>query len=186
MSQNRDAPAYQEYAAALLSKIPFRKMSLQERGLLFTMRLECWVNLRLPANHADLAKVLGVASVEIETSLAAVMPFFEALDGHIVSPELENYRAHLAERRVKQSQGGKIGSAMTNKRRNSQAESESAGVLSGPRVARRVTRVSLVQASAKQQSQNQSSEKAVDPFISDYEDIEKVSADDYVKASRGR
>lgn len=50
MSQNRDAPAYQEYAATILAQLSFRTMTLQERGLLYTMRLECWVNMRLPQN----------------------------------------------------------------------------------------------------------------------------------------
>ena len=39
MSQNRDAPAYQEYAANLLARREFRAMSLPERGLLYTLRL---------------------------------------------------------------------------------------------------------------------------------------------------
>lgn len=60
MTQNRDAPAYQEYAAALLARLPFRTMTLQDRGLLYTMRLECWVNVRLPNDHNSLAKVLGL------------------------------------------------------------------------------------------------------------------------------
>jgi len=84
MSQNREAPAFQEYAAAMLSRLPFRTMTLQERGLLFTMRLECWVNVRLPHNHSDLAKVLGLPISEVADSLAAVMTFFEVIDGLII------------------------------------------------------------------------------------------------------
>ena len=91
MAQNRDAPAYQEYAAAMLAQIPFRTMTLQERGLLFTMRLECWVNIQLPNNRIALAKVLGMPVNEVAESLPAVMPFFEIVDGFILSPELENY-----------------------------------------------------------------------------------------------
>lgn len=60
MNQNRAAPAFQEYAATMLALLPFRTMTLQDRGLLYTMRLECWVNVRLPYNHNDLAKVLGL------------------------------------------------------------------------------------------------------------------------------
>lgn len=185
MSQNRDAPAYQEYAAALLARLPFRTMTLQDRGLLYTMRLECWVNVRLPNDHNSLAKVLGLPVNEVAESLAAVMPFFEVIGNFIISPELENYRAHLAERKIKQSQGGKLGSAITNRKRNNQAETNSEDVSSHSRVARRDTRVSLVQPTTKQPSQNQSSEKAVDPFISEYEAAERVSAGDYAKASRG-
>ena len=43
------------------------------------------------------------------------MPFFaETAEGQIISPELEDYRAHLAGIRVKQSDGGKNGAAKTN------------------------------------------------------------------------
>lgn len=47
---NRDAPAYQEYAETIFAQLPFRTMTLQECGLLYTMRLECWVSMRLPQN----------------------------------------------------------------------------------------------------------------------------------------
>lgn len=188
MSQNRDAPAYQEYAAALLAQLPFRTMTLQDRGLLYTMRLECWVNMRLPHDHNDLAKVLGLPLAEVAGSLAVVMPFFEVLDGFLISPELENYRAHLAERRIKQSRGGKLGSAITNRKRNSQAETDevSGSPSSNSRVARRGSRVSLVQARTKKPNPDQSSEKAVDPFIAEYESAESCTAEAYVKASEGR
>ncbi|MDD2775937.1 MAG: hypothetical protein PHU06_08275 [Gallionella sp.] len=38
MTQNREPPAYQEYAATMLANKNFRLMSLEERGLFFTMR----------------------------------------------------------------------------------------------------------------------------------------------------
>ena len=75
--QNRKPPAYMEYAATMLAQLPFRTMTLQDRGLLYTMRLECWENVRLPDNHKDLANVLGRSVAEIAESLGAVMPFFD-------------------------------------------------------------------------------------------------------------
>jgi len=190
MSQNRDAPAFQEYAAAMLSRLPFRTMLLQERGLLYTMRLECWVNMRLPVNHGDLAKVLGLPVAEVTASLPAVMPFFEVVDGYIISPELEDYRAHLAERKHKQSQGGKRGSAITNGKRNRPAKAADAGASStsssNSRLPRRGGVESSVQTSTAQQSQNQPSEKGgVDSFVAEYEAAESFAANDYAKASRG-
>lgn len=92
-------------------------MTLPERGLLYTIKLECWVNVRLPYNHDDLAKVLGVKVTEVDASLDSVMPFFEVVDGFIICPELENYRAYLDKRKNKQSEGGKRGSAITNGKR---------------------------------------------------------------------
>ena len=191
MSQNRDAPAYQEYAATILAQLPFRTMSLQDRGLLYTMKLECWVNVRLPNNHSDLAKVLGLSVAEVAGSLAAVMPFFEVVDGFIISPELENYRAHLADRKSKQSHGGKRGSAITNGKRNRPAKAVDDGVSSTPsstsRLPRRGRGESSVQSSTEKPSQNQPSERRVvtDPFVAEYEAAENCSPDAYAKASRG-
>lgn len=159
------------------------------------MRLECWVNARLPANPGDLSKVLGLTVAEVAASLPAVMPFFEVVDGYIVSPELEDYRAHLNERRHKQSQGGKRGSAITNVKRNRPAKAVDAGVSStssstpssNSRLPRRGKGESLVQTSTVQQNQNQSSEKGkmIDPFVAEYESAEGYFANDYAKASRG-
>lgn len=191
MSQNRDAPAYQEYAATILAQLPFRTMTLQNRGLLYTMKLECWVNVRLPHNQNDLAKVLGLSVAEVAGSLAAVMPFFEVADGFIISPELENYRAHLEERKSKQSHGGKRGSAITNSKRNRPPKAVDIGVSSTPsstsRLPRRGGGESLVKPSTEKPSQNQPSARGVitDPFIVEYEAAENCSPDAYAKASRG-
>ena len=191
MSQNRDAPAFQEYAAAMLSRLPFRTMTLQERGLLYTMRLECWVNMRLPGNHGDLSKVLGLLVAEVAASLPAVMPFFEVVDGFIISPELENYRAHLADRKSKQSQGGKRGSAITNGKRNRPAKAVVVDVTSTPsstsRLPRRGGGESLVQPSTAKPSQNQPLERMVivDPFVAEYEAAESCTAEAYARASGG-
>ena len=191
MSQNRQAPAYQEYAATILAQLPFRTMTLQERGLLYTMKLECWVNVRLPNNHNDLAKVLGLPVAEIAASLAAVMPFFEVVDGFIISPELENYRAHLAERKSKQSQGGKRGSTITNSKRIRPAKAVDAVVSSTPssnsQAPRRGKGESSVQPRTAKPSQSQPLEKMViaDPFVAEYEAAESCTAEAYARASGG-
>lgn len=195
MSQNRDAPAYQEYAAAILAQLPFRTMTLQDRGLLYTMKLECWVNVRLPQNQNHLAKVLGLPVGEVAASLAAVMPFFEVVDGFIICPELEGYRAYLADRKIKQSHGGKLGSKITNGKRKRPAKAAGYGdsstsastPTSNSRHTRRGGVESLVQPSTDKPSQNQSPGRAVidDPFVVEYEAAERCSADAYAKASGG-
>jgi hypothetical protein len=114
MSQNRDPPAYIEYAANMMAKLEYRIMSLSERGLLYSMRNECWVNYRLPSNPTLLAKVLGCNADEVSKSLEGVMPFFEVVNDYIISPELEFYRAYLAEIRAKQSAGGEKGAKIAN------------------------------------------------------------------------
>ena len=191
MCHNRDAPAYQEYAATILAQLPFRTMSLQDRGLLYTIKLECWVNVRLPNNHNDLAKVLGLSGAEVAGALAAMMPFFEVVDGFIISPELENYRAHLSERKSKQSQGGKRGSTITNGKRNHPAKAVDAGVASTPssnsQAPRRGGGESSVQPSTAKPSQNQPLERMVivDQFVAEYEAFESRTAEAYARASRG-
>lgn len=191
MSQNRDAPAYQEYAATILAQLPFRTMTLQDRGLLYTMRLECWVNVRLPQNHNDLAKVLGLPVAEVAESFVAVMPFFEIIGGFIISPELENYRAHLADRLERQSQGGKRGSAVTNAARKRPGKAVGHESSSTPSSTTRVTRQgrgeSLVQSNTGKPSQNQSSVGAVitDSFVAEYVATENCTAEAYAKASGG-
>lgn len=132
MSQNRAAPAYQEYAGDMLSNLIFRTMSLQERGLLYTLRNECWVNKQLPSDHDGLAKILSVGVAEIESSLDAVMPFFAVVDGFIICPELDTYRARLESRKNKQSEGGKAGSAITNSNRKRHAKAVNKRVSSIP------------------------------------------------------
>jgi hypothetical protein len=192
MAQNRKAPAYQEYAATILAQLSFRTMSLQDRGLLYTMRLECWVNMRLPNNHNDLSKVLGLPVAEVIASLPTVMPFFEITGDFIISPELEDYRIHLADRKLKQSQGGKRGSAITNDKRSRKVHADNPSDLSSnsstnPQVSRQGSVESSVQSSTAKPSQTQFSKKGVidDPFVRDYEAAEQCSADAYAKESKG-
>ncbi|SES71520.1 hypothetical protein SAMN05216412_101342 [Nitrosospira multiformis] len=188
MSQNREAPAYQEYAAAMMARIEYRTMTLQERGLLYTMRHECWANKRLPEKPGLLAKVLGFSEQEIIDCLPAVMPFFRVSEGFIFSPELEDYRKYLDERKERKSEGGKRGAAITNeKKRNARSRpnkgdtpnpsATSSGMpTTNPQQPRRVKVGSLVQSSTEKlsqekQSQNQSLEKEVtsDPWLDDYD-----------------
>lgn len=114
MAQNRDAPAYQEYAASMLARTDFRALSLEARGLLFTLRLECWVNGSLPSDPARLARVLGLPAEEVQRASMEIRPLFEFTRDEIRCPELDNYRAHLEERRQRQSAGGRAGAAKTN------------------------------------------------------------------------
>ena len=118
--QNRDAPAFQEYACSMMAKIEYRTMTLAERGLLYTMRLECWVNDGLPANPANpasLAKVLGYSEAEVKKALPAVIPFFVEIVGFFSSPELDRYKLHLADARKKMVEGGQKGGVKSAQKR---------------------------------------------------------------------
>ena len=191
MSQNRKAPAYQEYAANILAQLPFRTISLQDRGLLWTMRMECWVNKQLPNNPDVIAKMLGLPFNEVVSSLPAIMSFFKIEGDFIICPELEDYRIHLNARKIKQSKGGKIGSAITNKKRNKSIKTEdneqssnsttnsSSDLQVSRQVPRRGSDESLVQHSTVQHSIEKHSttpsldkEVLKDPFVSEMEEYE--------------
>jgi hypothetical protein len=97
-------------------------MSLEARGLLYTLRLECWENHRMPAELSTLSAVLRA---EISSStFEQVLPFFETKDGWLHCPELDNYRDYLEDRRLKQSKGGKRGAEKTNQSRPSRKGGE--------------------------------------------------------------
>ncbi len=161
MTQNRKPPAFQEYAATILSSKAFRVMNLSQRGLLFTMRLECWVNQALPSLSNELAKYLGVGHQELTEALSGeVISFFKDSGSLYTCPELEDYRQHLKEQREKQSAGGKKGAAKTNKKWEGLESRKS-----------QVARESLVQSSSEQLSSNNSieSDYVDDEFVIDYE-----------------
>jgi hypothetical protein len=108
--QKRKPPAFQEYPAEMLAKREFKLMNLSEKGLLYLMRLECWVNKSIPSQPSILARYLGFNDSEISSALTEnVKSFFYEELGNYRSLELDNYREHLEERRLKQSEGGKNG-----------------------------------------------------------------------------
>ena len=146
MTPNRTAPAYQEYAASMIARFEYRTLTLPQRGLLYSMRLECWVNQFLPESPEILARILGFDPAEVAAELPYVMPFFEVENGRITAPDLESYRQRVEGIRERQAQGGKAGAAMTNARKT-RAKTGAAGnpgspsgdPSSTPEVTRRVT-----------------------------------------------
>jgi uncharacterized protein YdaU (DUF1376 family) len=164
MAQNREPPAFQEYAAAMMAKTDYRLMSLAGRGLLYTMRLECWVNRRLPPDAPRLARVLGFDVAEVAALIPEVQPFFAIDEEGLFCPELEDYREHVDGRREKLSEAGKRGAAKTNQKH---AGDEAATPSATPRPGRGP----LVQPSkAKPNSIQVLSEEPIsDEWVSQYE-----------------
>lgn len=154
--QNRTPPAFQEYAAGMMARTAYRLLTLPERGLLYSLRLECWVNERMPADPAKLARILGFDAGEVAAALPAVMQFFEVADDVLTCPELEAYRLYLEERRARQSEGGKRGAARTNAERKPAPRKALKSDASNPRLTRRGTDGSSVQTSPAQPSKDQS------------------------------
>ncbi len=178
MTQNRPPPAYQEYAAQLLANRDFRVLSLSERGLLWTIRLECWVNQSLPADSAMLGRVLGFSADEVRHALPNISAFLGQSEDSLTCPELDDYRQHLATQRQKQSDGGKRGAARTNGRRksseiaaNTDLETDSTTL---PSISRDKPHVlSSVQSSSAKPRKAQPSEEGIDPWVKDYEQASK-------------
>lgn len=110
----REAPSYQEFAASVLADYNFRSLTLRDRGAYYTLKLECWVNKRLPANPEALSRVLDIAEGEVLNVLKMLGPFFEIEDDFLYCPELVRYQKYLDARKKAQSEGGKKGAAKTN------------------------------------------------------------------------
>lgn len=115
--QGRDPPAFQVYAANVLASRRFKLLNARDRGVDYSMRLECWVNRSMPADPAQLAMVLGLSADDVAASLPNVMADFALVDGEIVCPELDAYRAHLDRRNLAISEGASKGAALTNEKR---------------------------------------------------------------------
>ena len=192
--QNREPPAYQEYAATMLASRPFRLMNAGERGLLYSMRLECWANQTLPADPAKLAAILGLYPGDVANSLPAVMPFFTVENNEIKSPELDAYREHLLARHLSQSNGGKTGASITNDKRKKPRRLKNGAAQGSPAHAPTPTATStstpaatptasgrLLSAAkistAKSKSPPVKDLGAVDPWLADYNDAQAVEVE---------
>jgi hypothetical protein len=110
MGQNRKPPAYMYYASDVMANMHYRFMSLAERGLYISLTNECWVNYCVPADISLLAKYLGFPVEVIEIALTPnVLKFFEKKNDQLFCVEIENYRAHLNEKKEILSKSGKKG-----------------------------------------------------------------------------
>lgn len=167
----------------MMARIDYRTMSLAARGLLYSLRLECWVNRRLPADPAKLARMLGIDAAEVAALLPDVMGFFGTDGTSIVCPELDDYRAHLEDRDMRKLEGAKKGARTTNARSwgspSGEPSGEPTGSASGepsgePTASRRVSRRSTV-GSSVQNSQDQNNQihghegESHSTWINDYE-----------------
>lgn len=112
-AKGRSAPAFQEYASDMIARLDYRTLTLPQRGLLYSLRLELWVNQFLPESSEMIGRILGYDPAEVAAELPYVMPFLACENGRIFSPELEAYREHLNERHARQSDAAKL----TNEKR---------------------------------------------------------------------
>ena len=180
-TQGQPPPAYQEYASTMLANRQFRLMNATGRGVLYTMRLEIWVNKSLPSDPVALSKILGLDFDDVSNALPTVMPFFSSENGEIRCPELDGYRAYLERRRLAQSQGGKHTAATlnakkekSNRRKNRVEQGNPGDAANLPATLLATPPASLQPLSTAKQSKAQSNpplEKdsiSDDPWITDY------------------
>jgi hypothetical protein len=117
MTKMRPPPAYQEYASDTLTNKQFRLLSLSERGLRATMRMECWANGKIPRSAKELALFLNLSPSDVQRNLTnGVLSYFEEHDGSLSCPELEDQRERLMAQRAAQTSGGKKGGQSTQKK----------------------------------------------------------------------
>jgi hypothetical protein len=117
MTKLRPPPAYQEYATDTLTNRQFRLLSLPERGLRATMRMECWANGTIPCSAKELALFLNLNPADVQRNLTiGVLSYFEEHDGNLSCPELEGQRERLMTQRAAQASGGKKGGQTTQKK----------------------------------------------------------------------
>jgi len=117
MYKLRRPPAFQEYATDTLADRSFRMLSLAERGLRTTMRMECWANETIPCSPKELALFLNLNPADVQINLTSgVLSYFDENDGNLSCPELEGQRERLMAQRAAQSTGGKKGGQTTQKK----------------------------------------------------------------------
>lgn len=187
-SQGREAPAYMEYPASIMARMPYRQMTLAERGLLYTLRNECWVNTHMPSDPDKLARILGYSTEEIRSALSSnLMEFFEIQGETFFCPELEKYRCYQEARRRRMSEGGKRGSESKKKsKQGAHVENNSLSSLQPPSSHLATTLQPLRQDKPKPEKQKPAIRvsDSQEAWIKDYERVE-TTAHDYARLSRG-
>ncbi len=106
-------PYFYNYSANWNSDRRFKLMSLPERGVLWTLYNEYWVNNFLPRNPSELARYFGYDEKTIMDSLTPRVLSYFVVDGdQMRCPELDGYKSNVTLTRQAQSDGGKLGAAI--------------------------------------------------------------------------
>lgn len=107
-------PAFQEYPADFLGNRDWRCLTLAQRGLLQTMRFECWTVGNVPADVNELAQCVGIGANELSEMLTAkVLRHFSKVGDVYVCDSLDKYKSYLINRREKMVEGGRKGGKKT-------------------------------------------------------------------------
>ena len=186
--QNRPPPAFQEYASDTLANMNFRLLSLAERGLLSTMRLECWVNRFVPANPQNLAIILNLNAAEVEKAFTKrLLSFFSMKGDTLFCQDLEDYREVLVNRRIAQSEGGRSGGKKTQKIIK-ESKTQLASTLQAPPQSNLKANVKVLRREEERReesSKNQQVNEEMDEWLKDYSSEDSVIENNYYKQPKG-
>lgn len=105
----RQPPSYPEYASDILASHAFKRLDATARGILWTLRMEWWVNGDLPTDPHLLSRLVGLPANELDNALPLFAPFLSINNstGTFSFPELAMRKASTIAARNAQSLGGK-------------------------------------------------------------------------------
>ncbi len=127
----RQAPAFQCYAADDLASATYYLMNLAERGLLDAIRRACWVDGAVPRRVEDLAMAIRRPVDEVAEHLTGrvLAHFVVDPEGQLRCVELDRQRSRLNARRDAQQRGA----SMTNAGRDGKRDAQRDGKRDGKR-----------------------------------------------------
>lgn len=82
-------------------------MSLEARGLYITMLCEQWDGGALPADAAELARLVGIDVATVHRLWSEVSPCFERTDAGLLNARLEDVRANQEAKAKRLSESGR-------------------------------------------------------------------------------
>ncbi|MBU6368339.1 MAG: hypothetical protein KGQ65_01730 [Burkholderiales bacterium] len=106
-------PWFRMFAANYLADRNFRTISLEERGLVLSMLLECWTSIDIPKKPEELSQILGVPVDQVKRALTfKALSFFEERGNSYHSKFLDDQRNKFLEIRKARKEGGEKGAAL--------------------------------------------------------------------------
>jgi hypothetical protein len=131
--EKRPPPWFKEYASDMLANHHYRELSLAERGLLDTIRRECWVagGKGISADPARLGRLTGFPVNEVAALLSPILPLLHLDDsGYLYDEDLARQYAENCLKRGKLQLNGKVGGLKSAEMRRA-AHTQSFGQANG-------------------------------------------------------
>ena len=135
--QRRAYPWFKESPATLLSDRKYKALSWAEKGLLWQLRCEYWVNDALPSAPDELDAIMGAERGMCARLIEKVRGhFIEEIDGCLHFPDLKYQREMQAQESERKANGGRKGGKASAAQRASEraawAANDEAGAQAHP------------------------------------------------------